>query len=741
MEIVYLVRAVVRKWWLILSATIAALVVAYFVAQSIDPNFKSTAQLSTGYTTNDINLTDDKTNPRDLEIKFNNLIQNMKSNTTLHLLSYRLMLHDINNSTPFKQPPLEVRQYSTAEKHQLGKLIESKLDSFAVLSKFNASDRAIIELLETYEYSPEAINKQLKVWRINFTDYINIEYVSENPYLSAYAVNTFCDEFIRYNRNIKYKGSIKSITFFEDLLREKKTELDILQSQLNTIKSQSQIFDYKTHGQAKINQLEVMELSRGEEMRNINALRLSINDVQNRLSSLKNGSNNNSPNNSDLIELKKKLNILNERYISGGSSNKALLDSIINLRQQHDIELSRAQTSGNKQNTLNTIDELTNKLYDLETQLKIAQANLQTINNNIVSLRSNTSNLSTSVTEVSEIERDIELKTQEYLNIQAKLNDSRNEALISGNTLKQVLQGQPAEEPEASKKLLIILFAGIAAFSFTTGLIIILELFDLSIKTPEKFSQVAKLNLLGHLNKISVNNYEVSNIFNGEKKPNQHNEFFLQSLRKIRFDLEKSGKRILLITSTDKGEGKTLFLLSLAYSFSLINKKILIIDTNFKNNTLTKLFLKKENVVVTKSTPNNGVKLLNMVNSDHEHERINEQAFPYEQFIMKTAHNDIDMIGNKMGMNSPDEIFSGKRFDRFLQEFSQHYDYILLEGPALNHFSDTKELVDYCEGVIGVFSSDKILNNLDKESVQSLKNLDGKYLGSVLNKLQIKNIV
>jgi hypothetical protein len=58
---------------------------------------------------------------------------------------------------------------------------------------------------------------------------------------------------------------------------------------------------------------------------------------------------------------------------------------------------------------------------------------------------------------------------------------------------------------------------------------------------------------------------------------------------------------------------------------------------------------------------------------------------------------------------------------------------VLLEGAPLNDYTDSKELVNYVESVITVFSSRISLKQNDKESIQFLQTLNGKMLGAVLN--------
>jgi len=68
------------------------------------------------------------------------------------------------------------------------------------------------------------------------------------------------------------------------------------------------------------------------------------------------------------------------------------------------------------------------------------------------------------------------------------------------------------------------------------------------------------------------------------------------------------------------------------------------------------------------------------------------------------------------------------------------FDYIFLEGPPLNDFSDSKELIQYVDGIVAVFSAVHVIKQIDKESIRFLKDLNGKFTGSVLNMIDLENI-
>jgi Mrp family chromosome partitioning ATPase len=155
---------------------------------------------------------------------------------------------------------------------------------------------------------------------------------------------------------------------------------------------------------------------------------------------------------------------------------------------------------------------------------------------------------------------------------------------------------------------------------------------------------------------------------------------------------------------------------------------VLIIDTNFKNNSLTEMLKQTVQDNLLSNT-----KLIGDAQLGDE--------FNTTGIISRTTHSGIDIIGSKGGYNSPSEIFAGKNFDKLLDSLELTYDYIFMEGSSMNEFSDTQELVDYADHVIAVFAADNTLHAVDKQSLQFLKNLEEKLLGGVLNRVDLKDTI
>ena len=63
-----------------------------------------------------------------------------------------------------------------------------------------------------------------------------------------------------------------------------------------------------------------------------------------------------------------------------------------------------------------------------------------------------------------------------------------------------------------------------------------------------------------------------------------------------------------------------------------------------------------------------------------------------------------------------------------------------MEGAALNEYADTKELIDFSDNVLAIFSSDSTMRQADKDSIAFLNGLGDKFGGSILNRINRKNM-
>lgn len=736
-DLIVLYRILLRKWWLLVSIPVIAAVITFFLTSGIPDRFKSTAQLSTGFTTNDqILITSEGSSIRDAGVKFNNLIETMNSELILSLVSYQLMIHDLSDPSPFRTfDPKSHPSLTVAEIQETISICKRKLEKMELLSSFDPKERGILNLLSSYGYSNWQILPDLKISRVKDTDYIKIQFISENPTLSAFVVNTLSQEYIRYDNEFKSSRSGQTVTFFETMVKEKKRILDEKTQLLNSYKSNNNVINYSVETTSRISQISDYELRRTEAVSKIQGIKLSIANVNKRLAGLTKDQTTNTSN-TKILQLRNKIDELNKIYTEGGSSDENLQKTITGLRYELQVEMDRiASLEGAAgQSQLGLQAELEGKKNEYELELEIAEANLASINSTLATLNNSVSGIANKEVTISVLTSEVENATKEYNEAMDRFNTEKSKALVAASPIRLIIAGQPNGYPESSKRWLLIGFSGVGSFALCVLAIIGVELIDLRLKNAVQFRKFVSIPLAGSVNHINAKKLNLDYLFNNPVKSKEL-EAFKHFLRKLRFEVESTQAQTFLVTSTKPGEGKTFIILCLAYSLSLVKKKVLIIDTNFKNNSLTQELLVHH---ADQKKLESGVFIKGLIGKADPNE-MSEEDF-VASIISPTNHKGINVIGNSGGDSSPSEIFAGRDFRKMLHELSINYDYIFLEGSSLNNYSDTKELVEYVDKVIPVFSATSTIKQVDRESITYLKNLNGKLMGAVLNGIEMKEL-
>lgn len=230
MDIVYFIKALLKKKWWILFSTIAAVAAAFAFTIGKPKLYASTAQMATGFTTNEqIKLRDENVNLFEADVKFDNVIETMNSPLVIGLLACDLLVHDLTSNKPFRhlsEKELKDPHYTSANKEEIVRICRQKIDSLQILSSSLPNERKVLEFMKVYRYDYESIRKMMYATRLSRTDYINIICYSDNPDLSAYTVNTLYKEFIRFYRSSRSERSVENVETFEALVNQKKAELD-----------------------------------------------------------------------------------------------------------------------------------------------------------------------------------------------------------------------------------------------------------------------------------------------------------------------------------------------------------------------------------------------------------------------------------------------------------------------------------------------------------------------------------
>ena len=149
----------------------------------------------------------------------------------------------------------------------------------------------------------------------------------------------------------------------------------------------------------------------------------------------------------------------------------------------------------------------------------------------------------------------------------------------------------------------------------------------------------------------------------------------------------------------------------------------MLLDLNFGNNSVTQKF--------------NPVAIINDLASNSCYDLKNQNFLDIKSY---EGLEGLSIIGCRSGNFTPSEVLQNIDLENFLNLAKEEFDYILIEGAALNDFADSRELVIYIDEVFTVFSAAAPVSEIDEKSIQFIISLGAKNKGAILNNVLLENI-
>ena len=189
-----------------------------------------------------------------------------------------------------------------------------------------------------------------------------------------------------------------------------------------------------------------------------------------------------------------------------------------------------------------------------------------------------------------------------------------------------------------------------------------------------------------------------------------------EQYRAIRTNIEYSNvdqnTKTILVTSSDKNEGKTTTVSNLAVSFANLNKKVLLIDCDLRNASIHKMF-----------KINNIYGLTDILAKDRA----------VDKCIQKTELENLYVLTAGAIPPNPAEILSSEKMKNLIEDLKNIYDYIFIDTPPIGLVTDAGALSSFIDGVVLVVKSESVEKKYLEETKKKLDAVDARILGAILN--------
>lgn len=188
-----------------------------------------------------------------------------------------------------------------------------------------------------------------------------------------------------------------------------------------------------------------------------------------------------------------------------------------------------------------------------------------------------------------------------------------------------------------------------------------------------------------------------------------------ESYRTLRTNIQYSSfdkeYKVIVVTSSEQGEGKSTTSGNLALCMAQGDKKVVLIDCDLRRPSLHKKF--KLSNLEGLSDIMIGKKDLNQV-------------------INRYNKNLVLITSGKIPPN-PSEMLSSKAMSNLLDKLKADFDYIILDTPPVQAVTDSQILSTKADGTILVIRADRTRRESVQNAVSLLKKVNSHIIGTVLN--------
>ena len=399
-----------------------------------------------------------------------------------------------------------------------------------------------------------------------------------------------------------------------------------------------------------------------------------------------------------LDELTKYMNEPSNRHQTIPSNvglNDASATSLIN--KYNEIALQRNQLLHSASESSPTVTPLTSQLDDLQASIKRAmsqaRAGLNIQRNSIASqqgkYQGQISNTPEQERILTQIGRQQEVKSGLYLMLLQKREE--NSISLAATADKGKLIDNPVFAGKVTPKDSIILMIAFGLGLAIPALILfLLAFFRYKIEGHDDVAKLTKLPIIADVAIASDRAKTKADIVVHENKNNLMEEIFRSLRTNLQF-LMKEHDKVILMTSTTSGEGKTFIASNVAISFALLGKKVVLVGLDIRKPRLAELFEIDDH--------HHGITNL-LIKDNITWDDVNKQI------VNSGVNSNLDLLMAGPVPPNPGELVTRKSLEETMDILKEHYDYIIIDTAPVGLVTDTLALGRIANATVYVCRAD-----------------------------------
>ena len=187
------------------------------------------------------------------------------------------------------------------------------------------------------------------------------------------------------------------------------------------------------------------------------------------------------------------------------------------------------------------------------------------------------------------IARQQEIKAGLYLMLLQKREENAIALAATVNNAKIIDEAIADDIPVSPKRRMIYLIALVLGIGIPVGIIYLIGLTKFKLEGRADVEKLTTIPIVGDIPLTDEKNEKDGSIAVFENQNNLMSETFRNIRTNLQFMLQND-KKVILVTSTVSGEGKSFISANLAISLSLLGKKVVIVGLDIRKPGLNKVF-------------------------------------------------------------------------------------------------------------------------------------------------------
>ncbi|MBW8523179.1 polysaccharide biosynthesis tyrosine autokinase [Chryseobacterium chendengshani] len=316
------------------------------------------------------------------------------------------------------------------------------------------------------------------------------------------------------------------------------------------------------------------------------------------------------------------------------------------------------------------------------------------------------------------IERQQQIKEQLYLLLLQKREETAITLAMSSDKARILDFAYSKRKPVAPQKLVILGVAILLGMGIPFLIIFLKRFFNTKISDAKSINKRTDIPVIAEIPHLQS---KESNLIQHNDVTNLAEAFrILGTNVNLVLPISKQKNKVVLVTSSVKGEGKTFISVNFALSIAKPGKKVLVIGSDIRNPQLQRYRPEMKNI--------SGL-------TEFLHGSITD----VNEIIHPSGFNiDCDFIFSGAIPPNPVELFENGNYKSLLDQLEDKYNYIIIDSAPLMPVTDTHIIAKYADAILYVVRSGKteetFIDYADSVSPEKLKNVS-----FVLNDLKVEN--